>query len=140
MSPCTAGACGLVGALLAEVGLEVGLERDLLELARCVEFALGSCWLLERSKGPPKAMSVCCVYLGAGGFVTARQTCCPSAVTASHKQSHVMQRMAGFQAGRTDSLAYMQMNGCRSCVAVCCTETKLSCAVSHHYWHVDCKD
>lgn len=68
----------MVGARLAEVGLEVGLERGLLELARCMELALGSCWLLERSKGPPKAMSVCCVYLGAGGFVTARQTGCPS--------------------------------------------------------------
>ncbi len=100
MSPCTAGACGLVRALLADPGLEVGLERSLLELARCVELALGSCWLLERSKGPPKAMSVCCVYLGAGGFVTARQTGCPSAVTASQKRWHVIQHMRGWRSGR----------------------------------------
>ena len=90
----------MVGALLAEPGLEVGLERGLLELARCVELALGSCWLLERSKGPPKAMSVCCVYLGAGGFVTARQTGCPSAVTASQKRSHAIQHMRSCRSGR----------------------------------------
>ncbi|KAA6427556.1 MAG: hypothetical protein FRX49_02219 [Trebouxia sp. A1-2] len=50
-------ACGLVEALLAEVGLDVDLKRGLSELARCVELALGSCWLLERSKGPPKAIA-----------------------------------------------------------------------------------
>ena len=90
----------MVEALPAEVGLEVGLERGLLELARCVELALGSCWLLDRSKGPPKAMSVCCEYLGAGGFVIARQTGCPSAVTANHKRVHVIQHMRGWRSGR----------------------------------------
>lgn len=127
----------MVGALLAEVGLEVGLERGLLELARCVEFALGSCWLLERSKGPPKAMSVCCVYLGAGGFVTARQTCCPSAVTASHKQSHVMQHMYGWLSGRpyrlTGIYADERMQELCCCVlhrnkaVLCCQPSLLAC-------------
>lgn len=80
MSPCWAGGGGLEG--LAKPGLELGRERGLLELALCVELALGSCWLLDRSNGPPRATSVCCVYLGAGGFVTALQTGCPSAAAA----------------------------------------------------------
>ena len=76
ISPCWAGVGGLEG--LAKPGLGLGRERGL-ELALCVELALGSCWLLDRSNGPPRAMSVCCVYLGAGGFVMALQTGCPSA-------------------------------------------------------------
>ena len=68
-------------AALAEVGLDVGREagRDC-----CVELALNSWELPDRWKGPPKAMSVCLVYLGAGGLLTERHSGCPSACTCYH--------------------------------------------------------
>ena len=93
----------MLGALLfADVGLEpclvTGFVRDLglaeFDLGIWVLFDLGSCELPVLSNGPPKAGSVCLVYLGTGALLTFRHTGCPSACKG---YPDVMQEIACFE-------------------------------------------